>query len=221
MLSATRMRVSARGTFPALTLDLVLHPGELLLIRSRHKERSSDIADVLLGLADAGTGFVRFLDGAWHDLTGREAFELRRGVGRVQDRGNWMEARSMMDNLLIPARHHTILPEQELRDRACALAQQFGLPGLPTLLPGDLERAACVRAFLGRPALVILEHPMAFEDSDLLVPLMNAVQHVRRRGGSVIWFTEHASHAVEASLSADHHRELVDTHLIDRKRSRR
>jgi phospholipid/cholesterol/gamma-HCH transport system ATP-binding protein len=122
--------------------------------------------------------------------------------------------------------HHTILPARELRERACTLAQQFGLPGLPMLLPQDcapvdLERAACVRAFLGRPALVVLEHPMAFEDSDMLAPLMNAIQQVRRRGGAVIWFTEHASHATEGSLSADRHRELADTHMIDLQPDRR
>jgi phospholipid/cholesterol/gamma-HCH transport system ATP-binding protein len=125
-----------------------------------------------------------------------------------------------MDNVLTPALHHTILPEHELRERACVLAQQFGLPGLPMLAPedcapSDLERAACVRAFLRRPALVVLEHPMALEDSDLLLPLMSAIQQLRRRGGAVVWFTEHASHAREASLCADRHRELVDTHLID------
>jgi phospholipid/cholesterol/gamma-HCH transport system ATP-binding protein len=225
-LSAAAMQVAARGAFAALTLDLLLCPGQLQLIHSRHKERSGDIGDVLLGLAHAGTGIVRFLGRAWHELTRREAFELRRGIGRVQDRGNWMEARTVMDNLLLPLRHHTILPERELREHASALARQFGLPGLPMLLPddcvpGDLERAACVKAFLGRPALVVLEHPIAFEDSDLLVPLMNAIQQVRRRGGSVIWFTEHASHALEASLSADHQCELVDTHLIDLKPNRR
>jgi phospholipid/cholesterol/gamma-HCH transport system ATP-binding protein len=220
VLSATGMQVGGRGALPGLTLDFVLRPGELELIESRYKERSSDIADDLLGLAPAGSGSVRFLGRAWSELARREAFELRREVGRVQARGNWMEARSVLDNVLTPARHHTILPEHALRERASALAQQFGLPGLPLLLPDgcasdDLERAACVRAFLGRPALVILEHPMAYEDSGLLTPLMNAIQQVRRRGGAVIWFTEHASHVREASLSADRQRELVDTHLID------
>ncbi|MCC7080311.1 MAG: hypothetical protein IT530_06550 [Burkholderiales bacterium] len=174
------MQISGRGALPGLTLDFVVRPGELELVESRYKERSSAIADVLLGLAAAGSGSVRFLGRAWRDLNRREAFELRREIGRVQGRGNWMDARSVMDNLLLPARHHTVVPERELRERACLLAQQFGLPGLPLLLPGecapeDLERAACVRAFLGRPALVVLEHPMAFEDSGLLAPLMNAI----------------------------------------------
>jgi phospholipid/cholesterol/gamma-HCH transport system ATP-binding protein len=196
------------------------------LIYSRYKERSREIVDALLGLTETPGDGVRFLGRSWRELAPSDMFELRRGIGRVQARGNWMEARSVMENLLLPARHHTILPEEDLRDQASRLARQFGLPGVPLLQPGDctpddLERAACVRAFLGRPTLVVLEHPMAFEDSDLLVPLMNAIQQVRRRGGSVLWFTEHASHAAEASLSADRRRELVDTHLIDLALNRR
>jgi phospholipid/cholesterol/gamma-HCH transport system ATP-binding protein len=226
ILRASGIQVAARGALPALTLDVVLCPGELQLIHSRHNQRSSDIVDTLLGLTDCGSGSVRFLGRVWRDLASREAYELRRAIGRVQHRGNWMEARSVMDNVLLPVRHHTMLPEHALRDSASAMARQFGLPGLPLLLPGDcapgdLERAACVRAFLGRPALVVLEHPMAFEDSDMLVPLIHAIQQVRRRGGSVLWFTEHAAHAVEASLSADRHRQLVDTQMIDLKPGRR
>src|SRR5690606_13272676 len=117
MLSASGTRVGARGALPGLTLDLVLRPGELELIESRYKERSSDIADVLLGLAPAGTGSVRFLGRAWHELARREGFELRRAIGRVQLGGYWMEARSVMDNVLTRARHHTMLPEQELCER--------------------------------------------------------------------------------------------------------
>ena len=222
VLEASGVRIPARGALPALAFDLLLRPGELELIESRYRERSGDIADVLLGLAPAGGGRVRFLGRDWQALSRREAFDLRREIGRVQHRGNWMEARSVLDNVLTPARHHTILPEEALRSRASELAQQLGLPGLPMLLPDecapeDLERAACVRAFLGRPALVVLEHPMAYEDSGLLEPLMNAIQQVRRRGGAVIWFTEHASHVREAGLAADRQRELVDAHLIDVK----
>ncbi len=226
ILSASAMQVAARGAFPGLLLDFRLCAGELQVIHSRHKERSGDIVDGLLGLVDAGEGVVRFLGRAWHEVGRRDASELRREIGRVQHRGNWMEGRSVLDNLLLPARHHTILPERVLREGASTLARQFGLPGLPLQLPSDcapedLERAACVRAFLGRPRLVVLEHPMAFEESDMLLALMNAIQQSRRRGAAVLWFTEHPSHAVEAGLTADRHRELVDTHLIDLEADRR
>ena len=219
-LFADGMQVAARGAFAALTLDFAVWPGELQIVRSRHRARSAELVDALLGLVEPGSGSVRFLGKDWREIARREAFELRSEVGRVRERGNWMEARSVMDNLLLQARHHTALPETVLRERAGVLARHFGLPGLPLLLPSDcapddLERAACVRAFLGRPTLVVLEHPMAFDDSDLLLPLIDAIQQLRRRGGAAIWFTEHPLHAAEAGLTADRRFELVDTHLIE------
>ena len=44
---------------------------------------------------------------------------------------------------------------------ATVLARRFGLPGLPvggreTVPAGELVRAACVRAFLGTPELVLI-----------------------------------------------------------------
>jgi phospholipid/cholesterol/gamma-HCH transport system ATP-binding protein len=112
-----------------------------------------------------------------------------------------------------------VLPEHLLLADASALALQFGLPGLPIGLPGDcaaadLERAACVRAFFGRPTLVILEHPMEFQDSSLLTPLMNAIQQVRRRDGAVIWFTEHMANVTDPSIPADGRYRLVGAHLL-------
>jgi hypothetical protein len=58
---------------------------------------------------------------------------------------------------------------------------------------------------------------MEYDDSALLVPLMNAIQQVRRRGGSVLWFTEHIAHVMDASLAADRYCQLVDTRLVDFK----
>jgi hypothetical protein len=113
ILSAPGLRLPARGALPVLTIDVALGPGELQIIHTRHKDRSGDIADALLGLG-AGESPVCFLDRAWRDLDAREAFHLRRSIGRVQARGNWMETRSVMDNLLLPALHNTILPERQL-----------------------------------------------------------------------------------------------------------
>ena len=220
LLSADGLRIAARGSLPALSIDLTLGPGELQLVQTRHKEHSSDIADGLLGLGESGGDSVRYLGTPWSALSLREAFARRRGVGRIRSQGQWMETRPVMENVLLPSMHHTILPETQLRESASALALRFGLPGLPTALPdecttADLERAACVQAFLGRPSLVILEHPMEYEDSSLLASMMNAIQQVRRRGGSVIWFTEHMAHLTDASIPADRRFRLVGAQLLD------
>ncbi len=220
LLSADGLRIAARGALPALTVDLTLGAGELHLVQTRHKEHSTDIADGLLGLLDeAAAQSVRYQGTRWSDLPVREAFAQRRSVGRVRSEGQWMATRSVMENVLLPSLHHTILPEGPLRESASALALRFGLPGLPSALPdectsADLERAACIRAFLGRPALVILEHPMEFEDSSLLAPMMNAIQQTRRHGGSVLWFTEHLAHLSDLSIPADCRYRLIGARLL-------
>jgi phospholipid/cholesterol/gamma-HCH transport system ATP-binding protein len=99
-----------------------------------------------------------------------------------------------MENILLPQRHHTRRSVRELREEAGGLAQQFGLPGVPLDLAGDipvadLQRAACVRAFLGRPALILLEEPTAGIYLEIISALMNTVREARERGAAVIWLT--------------------------------
>ena len=212
------MHVPASGPSAAMSMNLEVGPGELVMILSADRRRNRDIVDRLLGLNEPPQAGVTFLGHPWMDQAREQAFLLRRQIGRVQGAGNWMESRSVMDNILLPAMHNTIIAEQELKRDAGAMAKGFGLPGLPTLPPAqcppaDLRRAACVRAFLGRPSLVILEHPLDAEDDGLLSPMMTAIQRVRRRRGAVLWFTEHFDLAVDRSIPADRRLQIVGARL--------
>lgn len=219
ILSVDRAQIPASANTPELEIKLQVYPGELHLIYSRDRQRNSIIADAMLGLAPVAHGKIRFLGNDWAELSGDAAFGQRRGVGRVQREGNWMETRSVMENLLLPLRHHTLIPEQQLRTSASDLAQRFGLPGLPMQLPGecataDLQRAACIRAFLGRPQLVVLEHPAVSGDRDLIRPLMESIQQVRRRQGAIIWFTEHLSLMSDRGIPADRRYRIDSNQLL-------
>jgi phospholipid/cholesterol/gamma-HCH transport system ATP-binding protein len=197
--------------------DLRLQAGELHLVHSPTMGQSAALADALLGLA--GAGEVRFLGLAWADIDAAEACRLRSRIGRVMNGGNWLENRSVMENLLLPLRHQTVLAEEIIRQRASELALSFGLPGIPTLLPhqcseSDLERAACVRAFLGRPKLLVLEQPIEATESRTFPPLINAVQQLRRRGGAIIWFTHKRSLLEEPGISADRRYRIAGSRLL-------
>jgi phospholipid/cholesterol/gamma-HCH transport system ATP-binding protein len=94
--------------------------------------------------------------------------------------------------VLLGQMHHTRIPEAELRERASVLALRFSLPGLPSgparlLSEPDLLRAACVRAFLGDPRLLMLELPLAAQQDDLLPALLSAGAEARGRGAAVVW----------------------------------
>ena len=82
--------------------------------------------------------------------------------------------------------------------QACALALEFGMPGIPLDSPGrvsrlDLQRAACVRAFLAEPPLLILEDPTYGAPEDLLPPLMSVIRRARDRGAAIVWFSPAAT----------------------------
>lgn len=219
IVEADAAQIAAAGpSRPALAFGLRVLPGQLHLVHSRDPVRSEVLADALLGLTPASRGAIAFNGEDWRRLPGDTAFNRRRIVGRVPGRGGWMETRSVMDNVLLPMRHHTLLPDATLRTAASDIARRFGLPGLPLQLPGrcaeaDLRRAACVRAFLGRPTLVILEHPSGRGDPDLLSPLIDAIQQVRRRRGAVIWLTEHEALLRDHGIPADHRHRIVGAEL--------
>ena len=114
------------------------------------------------GIIEPRSGSISFLGRNWAKLPPDQANALRGRIGRVFNTGNWVNHLSVMDNILLPQHHHTRRSVRRLCDEAGLLAEQFGLPGLPLRRPGDLtaadlQRAACVRAFLGRPTLVLLE----------------------------------------------------------------
>ena len=93
---------------------------------------------------------------------------------------------------MLAQRHHTGRSEEEIMQEALNYARMFGLPGLPRGRPAkarrlDLRKAACIRAFLGQPTLIILERPARNVYADLIAPLVNAVQSARKRGAAVLW----------------------------------
>jgi len=169
--------------------------GELFLIRLARFEQTATFADTCAGILQPISGRVYFLGRNWPELPPDQANALRGRIGRVFRTANWINHLPLMENILLSQLHHTRRSVRRLRDEAGKLAQQFGLPGLPLGLPGDftaadLRRAACVRAFLGRPLLILLEEPTSGIYAEIISALMAAVREARERGAAVIWLTQ-------------------------------
>jgi phospholipid/cholesterol/gamma-HCH transport system ATP-binding protein len=169
-----------------------LSPGDLLLVRIERENERLPLADAAQGLVDGDCGEVSFLGEGWRNL-GADCAAVQRGkIGRLFDDEGWISDLDVDENILLAQLHHTDRSEAEIIDEAMALARVFGLPGLPLGRPGqvrrwDLRKAACIRAFLGRPALIIIEQPIRGVYADVQAPLLNAVQSARRRAAAVLW----------------------------------
>jgi phospholipid/cholesterol/gamma-HCH transport system ATP-binding protein len=174
--------------------NLVLEPGDFALIDAGDSTRCHAFADAASGLVAPAAGRIFFLGQDWAATGPDDANALRGRIGRLSSAGQWIDSLAMDENILIQQSHHTRRDAARLADDAARLARHFGLPGLPLDRPGacahaDLGRAALVRAFLGRPRLVILEHQAHLAEPEHLEPLVNAVRTVRDRGGAVLWLT--------------------------------
>ena len=202
-----------------MEFDLHLRAGEFALVDARQSTRPAWLADLCCGLLPLAAGRVRFLGRDWEAMPPDYAAALRGRIGRVFLSGSWIGFLDVATNILLPQLHHTRDHANTLRERAVALSCAFGLPGLPLARPGDLAasdlaRAACVRAFLGDPALVLLESPIQGRFAGLIPPLLNALAAARDRGAAVIWFTRSDLIWREPSLPATHRLRLGERGLV-------
>jgi phospholipid/cholesterol/gamma-HCH transport system ATP-binding protein len=192
LIGACPDTVSSR--LPPVPLDLQLMPGQCALIEARDPAQAAEFADLCCGLLPLHQGSVRFLGRDWTDTTEEQASAMRGRIGRVYGAGAWINFLGTDVNILLSQLHHTRRPESVLREAAAELARDFGLPGLPLNRPGalaaaDLVRAACVRAFMGEPLLLILESPAQNQFADLVPPLLNALMAAHDRHAASIWLT--------------------------------
>jgi len=175
-------------------LDFTLHCSELALVRMPNLERAAVFADLVCGVRAPHAGAVRFLRRDWRHTSRRDVDRARGAIGRLFARGGWIDHLRVVDNMLLAPAYHSNRPLRDLLSEINARCQAFGLPGVPldqaeTLAPGDLQRAACARAFVAEPRLIVLEGPLRQIFPDALAPLMNAIRQAQQRGAGVLWLT--------------------------------
>ena len=172
-----------------------LQRSDLMLVRLEAGHLSLPLADVAQGLVEPIEGSVLFLGEPWSTRAEDAKLAARGRIGRVFEEPGWLSELDMDDNITLSQRHHTRRPEPEIRDEAAELARRFSLPGLPQgkasdMRAADLRRAACVRAFLGQPELLLLARPTVGVYPDIMPALMASIRAARARGAAVLWTTE-------------------------------
>jgi phospholipid/cholesterol/gamma-HCH transport system ATP-binding protein len=200
--------VAFRGaTNRTFKVDLVVRSGDLVIVQPDDESHEQALVDAVCGLTGPRAGAVRFLGLDWSAVPPDHANAMRGRMGHVFRRGQWLPYLSVADNILLRPMHHTRRSYEGVRDEAARLAILFGLPGIPVDLPNefsdlDRRRAAFVRAFLGRPDLVILESSNGDELLEIIEPLLSAIRQCQYRNGAVLWFVLDRRLWMDSSLQA-------------------
>ena len=205
----------------ARRLDLELGRGEVALLETGDDGDAAAEAmlDLCLGLTSPAAGDVAFAGEAWSSLSWHRALAQRGRVGLLTASQVWPQALSVAESVLMPTLYHSDTDEEDAIDAATALARRFGLPGLPVGRPeamaaGELARAACVRAFIGSPELVVICDFTVESMAELAVAMAQAVREVQDRGGAVLWIVEALSAPAARHVAARHVVRFGDRGLV-------
>ncbi|HEX2892299.1 hypothetical protein [Vineibacter terrae] len=177
---------------PSCRIDLELGRGDAAIVEVDATDTAASLIDLCLGLVDPPAGAARFLDHDWRGLSPGERFAARSRIGSVVQSQVWPTHLSIAESIMAPRLYHRDRTPDQAITEATALARTFGLPGVPAgqrdaTAAGELVRAACVRAFLGAPALVVVQDAALDAMAALGVAMAQAVAAVQDRGGAVLW----------------------------------
>jgi phospholipid/cholesterol/gamma-HCH transport system ATP-binding protein len=176
-------------------ITLAVEPGELALVLLEEERIHLPLADLAVGILEPDKGGVRYHGTNWLARTLDKAANMRGHIGRVFEGNPWIDGIDLSQSIMLAQLHHTCRPISDITRQAAEFSRVFGLPGLPLNLPSavhckDLARAACVRAFMGKPDLFVLERPNEGVYPELLPALLNALHDARQRGAAVLWLTD-------------------------------
>ena len=148
-------------------LDFRLNKGEIVGLVGGSGSGKSVLMNTLLGLKEPEGGVVRYFGRSRKDLTAEELREINNEIGVLFQGGALFSSLTVRENIIVPLREHTDLPDKLMRELADMKIHMVGLPPQSaTLYPADLsggmkKRAGLARALALDPELLFLDEPTA------------------------------------------------------------
>ncbi len=171
--------------------SLVVHRGDLVMIRTYASQSTRRFATMMQGLVPPDAGSVLFNGRDWAQQHAQTQFTMRSRIGRVFDGQGWVANLNVRENLLVSKQHHRADME-EIERELVFWTDWFQLGKITRKRPAFVEASQLqihqwIRAFLGRPALLILERPMRTVSSKMFKSFLASIHHMQMRGAAVIW----------------------------------
>ncbi|MEC8473012.1 MAG: hypothetical protein VXZ38_00055 [Planctomycetota bacterium] len=172
-------------------VDLEIRSGELLTIQVDGAARTRSFASMLQGIGLPDSGEIFFMNQDWLGSDYQRHFSQRSLIGRVFDGQAWLENLNVDENVTLAMRHHGGTRE-EIRASLHYWMNHLGLDKLVSrrpafVAPATLQLHQWIRAFIGKPKLVILERPLQFLSEDWFAKLLSAVEVILNNDIAVLW----------------------------------
>ena len=166
-------RWPGRASFGLSVPDLVVMPGETVLLLGESGSGKSTLLSLIGGTVVANAGSVRVAGKELSALSGgqRDRFRAER-IGMIFQQFNLLPFGSVLDNVLLPLRFAPARRARVSDPRAetRGLCMALGLPDVlsvkaANLSVGQQQRVAVARAMIGRPPIIIADEPTSALDA--------------------------------------------------------
>jgi phospholipid/cholesterol/gamma-HCH transport system ATP-binding protein len=129
----------------------------------------------------------------------RELFALRRRMGVLLQGNGLLSDLSVFENVALPLRHHTRLPEPVLRELVTMKLSAVGLGEAGALLPQELSggmarRVALARALVLDPPLMLYDEPLTGLDPIAVGVILDLIRRLNDSLGMTSLVITHHVH---------------------------
>lgn len=167
-----------------LTMDVV--EGAITCIIGLSGAGKSTILRLLNGLRRPETGRVYVKNQDITQLRDRELIELRRSIGFSFQFAALFDSLTVYENVALPLRETTQLPEEEIHKRVIESLESVGLSGAEQKLPAELsggmvKRVGFARAVITNPELVLYDEPTTGSDPIITHLLTDTIMRLRNK----------------------------------------
>jgi len=174
--------------------DLVVRSGEFAAVLMGDAEARVAFIDACLGLRTPDRGLIRYRGVDWRGMELSAANAARGSIGYALDAPDWIGTLTIAENVVLRALHHSRRAPSDILKEAARLAADIGLAELPQGAPAAMSQQQCrkvslVRAFVGSPALILLERPTRGAALVKMSGLLRRLREARDGGSAVLWLT--------------------------------
>lgn len=145
-------------------LDLEIPAGRLTAVMGPSGAGKTTVMRLITGQLRPDAGQVWIGDTRVDQLGGRQLSRMRRNIGVLLQNGALFTDLTCFDNVALPLREHTELPETLIRRLVLMKLQMVGLRGAAELYPRELSggmnrRVATARAMALDPSIMLYDEP--------------------------------------------------------------
>src|SRR5687768_11677613 len=192
---------NGRVILDSIRLDVFY--GETLVILGGSGSGKSTLLRLMIGNVKPDGGDIIGLGRNLCTMTPRELTDYRKSIGVLFQSGALFNSMSVADNVALPLREHTDLPEETIEIIVKMKLEQVGLREHADKMPaelsgGMLKRAGLARAMALDPRILFFDEPSAGLDPVTAAELDDLILQIAESLGTTIVFVSHDLESVFA-----------------------